>query len=974
MLEKTITGILTIFFLGVLGVAVALGVVSSSFWVGALAFVGAFLALVNIGALGSSEEIDFTFYLLHIISVTAITIAAWLANLQPLWMVIALMAFANLPPIFGSDYAFKQSIGAAIGSVLLTTLSVPLVVALPGFINNLPPETWAWSLALSAVGIVTSGLMQAAAMNTKEYFICSGIGIAALLGGVWALGFEIGWWWLLPCLAVAVLIGIGAISLPRWGSKVWIVGLIIAILLALVSIGLPLMNAGILPNPFTQADTPPPTQSAPEGTLSAVDIAATQLAAAEATATQAYLAEQQQAVDAQTQTQQALVQAKQQTQTAIAAYTSTPSPTKTATQVPETSATLPGDAEGPGFFSAIGTFLWQGIKSAWGFAYLVILISLGQTWIKNWGGISLFVLLLAGVGYFGGKSANVLAVCVDLITTGPATWWSYILSYSAQMTGTIGWGILGTTLLLTIILLPALKTVNQFSQNALIAQKIQQRDGEKAAQDFISHEMMGCRNYLATYIYLLLASVFPVALWVALFRLASNASGKFPFLIVPDLTVPHWRPVWHYSYFVVGGLFLIFYLIYVGMVRKNQPENPFSKIGIWAAIPVSILMTLFAPSGVLLFLAGQLLLIAIVTPFMKSKAKASAYRPPQPRPEPPKPTPANSFEDYLNEIQKRLDEDKASETDFFNHMEPEEPEEPEEPADANRTMGYLEGSDITTLSSPLVGGYLSENNRLCVLDEEEHLFWLVNGIRRDDQTLDLTRPMALHSAIDNHLVAVGGTGIVVTITANQTFEIEHALDLNMPLSTSAVNSYGTLMAYVSENEPGEVHGLFLAAKRDQLFLSLGSEKVTCLAFSRNARYIGVGTGLGRLIVLDIATHQKVLEVPDPDMGPVQMIASTEDEKWICVYGDGWVAGWDMQGSQKGVVELSTLPSSMAIAHNRNLVLVGDEAGYLWGYPQDLKTLSLSKQVQNGAVTHIFVAPDGSVVTVGDGKELRSLVL
>ena len=57
----------------------------------------------------------------------------------------------------------------------------------------------------------------------------------------------------------------------------------------------------------------------------------------------------------------------------------------------------------------------------------------------------------------------------------------------------------------------------------------------------------------------------------------------------------------------------------------------------------------------------------------------------------------------------------------------------------------------------------------------------------------------------------------------------------------------------------------------------------------------------------------------------------------------------MQGSQKGVVELSTLPSSLAIAHNRNLVLVGDEAGYLWGYPQDLKTLSLSKQVQNGAV-------------------------
>ena len=95
-----------------------------------------------------------------------------------------------------------------------------------------------------------------------------------------------------------------------------------------------------------------------------MDIAATQLAAAGSTATQAYLDEQEQGAAVQTQTQQALALAEGQTQTAIAAYTSTPSPVPTATVTPVPK--VGSDQEGPGFFKAIGTFLWQAIKSIWG--------------------------------------------------------------------------------------------------------------------------------------------------------------------------------------------------------------------------------------------------------------------------------------------------------------------------------------------------------------------------------------------------------------------------------------------------------------------------------------------------------------------------------------------------------------------------------------------------------------------------------
>ena len=69
-----------------MALAIALGVTASSFWVGALAFIGVLLALVNIGAVGNTEEANAGFYILHILSIAAIACAAWLAGLQPLWM------------------------------------------------------------------------------------------------------------------------------------------------------------------------------------------------------------------------------------------------------------------------------------------------------------------------------------------------------------------------------------------------------------------------------------------------------------------------------------------------------------------------------------------------------------------------------------------------------------------------------------------------------------------------------------------------------------------------------------------------------------------------------------------------------------------------------------------------------------------------------------------------------------------------
>jgi len=441
--------------------------------------------------------------------------------------------------------------------------------------------------------------------------------------------------------------------------------------------------------------------------------------------------------------------------------------------------------------------------------------------------------------------------------------------------------------------------------------------------------------------------------------------------------------VWHYAYFVLGGVFFLIYVLYIKLMGQFQEGNPFAKIGLWGVFPASILLTLFAPAGVVLYQGVQILLMCILLPLVgKAPERKPAVplraqpqrpkpsRPISPRPKPasdhapkPKPSPTD-FEAYLDEIQRLAKETKA---------EAAAEDEPIPPKPRSDVPPHA-GKALSTLLVPMVGGHLKSSNELCVLDESSRLFWLVNGSVQHKTDLSIRNPSHLLSANNDQLLAVARLGDIVPIKADQEFKIAPKKNLGKRINQSAINSYGTLLAYTAEDAPSRVHGYFVAAERDQLFFDVGQAPVSCLAFSKNARYLAAGTTSGKIIVIDIATHQQVMTIPDKNFGPVEFLNATDDERWISVYSDGWVVIWDMRGTQTGPVELSNGATCMAVDETKARILIGDRTGYLWAYQKDLKVQDFNRQVQYGKVTHIFTAPDGTIVTVGDGKTLRKLTL
>jgi len=283
---------------------------------------------------------------------------------------------------------------------------------------------------------------------------------------------------------------------------------------------------------------------------------------------------------------------------------------------------------------SVWTFLIIAIKSIWGIFYLIFLLLLGWLWNKKWGLLLVSGVLLIGVFLMGIQYPYILDVINNIFSSSPINIMQAMLIFSAAKLGSIGWGILLSSLLMIFLLYPAYYVTywaNRLMRNVPLVKRIL---GTRFAQEYLVTKGFNAIQLSISSIFTLVIGLgFPISLWIALRRLA-GMSTKIPlsFFIIPNLTIPSFKPVFQISYFllplIMGGLNII--LIsnqkkYNITALTTKYQNPYSSI------IGSLILALFIPAGVVLYSIGLSIGQIIIIPRIFSKKREVTEVQPSPK-------------------------------------------------------------------------------------------------------------------------------------------------------------------------------------------------------------------------------------------------------------------------------------------------------------------------------------------------------
>lgn len=618
------------------------------------------------------------------------------------------------------------------------------------------------------------------------------------------------------------------------------------------------------------------------------------------------------------------------------------------------------------FIKAIGCFLWKIQKSFWGAFHLLIFLILDHLWMPKKGGyLSAFLLLF--VGYLGVKNVYVLDLFISFFTSSPKRWLLAIMESSFNLSGTIGWGIIITSLAIIFLFLPEFYDNLRSMQKPVQFKKNNKNQGKNKSNKFNIKIFWGkVRSVFPNSFYIGVNSIVTINLWLAIRELKNPPINQFSFLFIPNLSEPHLKPVWHSAYFVVGMIFLISFYVYTTLRKKKMAGNPFFWTNPWYITSLSIIAALFIPAGVVLYLIIQVLLLSLIFSLVRKDIKI-------PTPDSPKKevVPTDKEDSSKRESEKIQDEHRVEEI---------QPPKREEEDHSKVTIPKLIGSSIHKFTHPIIGAGKNSYDQLFFLDAQGNLFILYYGVQLA-KNLPFSSLKFLLTSNNNKMLAINEEGMLVQIGIDHDIVLDTPFKLDYRLQTCALNSYGTLLAFVPLNQPTKLKGMFLMFQKEQDFLDTGNEEIFSICFSQNARFLGIGTKSGKLITMDIATHQVINDVPDMGFGSLQMMAEIESKQWVALYQDGWLATWAIEKStsiaennqsHKKIkpVELVNGFSSLAIYPERRSIIVGDQKGFIWTYPYNLSAMEYEGQVQEGVITHIFTTPNGGIFTIGNGIMLR----
>lgn len=835
----------------------------------------------------------------------------------------------------------------------------------------------------------------------SPFIILTLLGLGSLAIATWLSGLRGGWWWAIPWGLAALAIGHASRELNEYYERgAARFGYFVTILCLLLAFAVP----GLLPHYLAASPAP----------LSEVQRAATQLAGAQQTATQAAQTVAQQTALAVTATQKAqqatatarllgtqqastqraaqtltirqTVQAataaamplseadKAATQLAQAVATATaaastpiPSTPQAATSTPSVAPSAPVAAtsyDAAKGWQALGTFLGAAIRSIWGVFHLIMLFLLGYSWFKRgWGGVFLLLLLMFTV-WLGGVAQHPLApTLTHIFSSSPATWMHDMLRFSAERFGHAGWGILFLGMVVSLSLLPASHHVIVMRYRLKNLPLVQRLLGTEVAYKYM--EGSGANPLLMTVNTLInpiiLIGLF-VALWMGL-RQATHA-GDVPLAAwgIPDLAVPSWKPVWQWPYFALAGVCALVQIVLIPLKRKFNVlvSGIAGEVNAWYILFGTLVMAMFVPAGVIIFVTGQAVVQLLLVPLAGREILREA------------------------EEKRRRDEELRHEAErrrlAEEHRRREEILQQSRQKEQRRQEAPKKEEPLWSSRLSLVGMLAVENSQW-YLAENGVLF--VKGETLEQINLTVQNATALFAFKEKTAnregeVLVIGDGQKVFQVGCTSHDILYTFTLPQKADAFTLNPYRTLLAWLNVSA-GLVSGLFLENGREVTFAS-GLAATPALAFSSDGRYLSIGAPDGRIQVLNIATHQieRTLQLHESSASfgkAIRYLAGRKEGGWLAVYEDKRTVLWDGDHHVQHEQSAPRRRLDVIAYHSASGRLAfGLSEGNLQVFDASLERI-FETQVEEKQISWLDFSPDGKTLfVIGNRTRVREVKL
>ncbi len=783
-----------------------------------------------------------------------------------------------------------------------TALPAAHPAALPAASTNF----WMWVLLISGFFSLVGAWFQGYVKTEGKPFIAlASIGVGLLAFATWLSAFRGGWWWALAWGLAALMLAHAAHELREYyEADAAGFGTFLVILCLLIGIGGPYAaGRGWLAKPVTEAIVSTPTFAVTERTPAPIP-------------------------------------------TATVTLTSQPqvTPTPSAPQTGQNTARS---------LTAVQQFLLTAVKSIWGIFHLLMLLLLGYSWFKNgWGSLMPLSAVLIVVWLAGNNPASTVdETLIHLISSSPAGWMRDLLRFSAERWGHTGWGILLLGIVVSLVMFPA--------QRQLIVSRYKLKNlpfVQRLFSTTIAYEYMkGATNPTLMAVNTLINPIVQlglfIALWIAL-RQASN-TGDIPLAAwsIPDLSVPNWKPVWQWPYFAVAGVLALVQIALIPIKRKFNVlvSGLDSEINIWHILIGTFVVALFVPAGVMIFLIAQSACQLLPVPLAGQEiARLEAEE-------------RKRQEEERKRLEERRRREEAAREAKRKEQERQrvaqvQPVAPPRPALASENHPFYQ------LKTKPAGLVVQSDLTLAVLSTQGMLF-LCKGNDVRKTSLNIPDAIALLSLKDDNLLALTEQQALFLSPEGK---LMRTLTFSTPAKVVALNPYKTMLAYLSADSK-QGRAVFLEAGREVEIakdLPLGN----ALAFSRDGRELAVASDSSILHVFDISTRQKVAELRDPASGETgaTLLSASPHRSWFVVYGKKRVVRLSKEKGLELSVGSRTNILSLRLWDEQERIILGCQNGSVRILDLNFETLFDQKICEEPIISVIHYTPTEVVALTPQG--------